>query len=282
LAFVGTIAVSVTGVGLLDAFTHSVAAISTSAPLPGVASAYVFSPLAVFVVAFLLFIGATGVSLHVDAFRPTAWKNYYKDGEVLSLMVGVVVLAAIIWVVNGFVDLRYILEALSLLSTSGMNVTGATSVIDILPQPIPDLFAFVGAAALSTAGGLKISRIIVLVNRAATEFRRLSFDKSQARLRFQGRARADAIVVGVWVYLVAYLGVTILLGMALALSGASLEDSFRAGIGAISSTGPLTDVVIYDQAPGPCTLMIMNVGFVLGRVEVLILAPLFSRDFWRR
>ncbi|ACT59346.1 potassium transporter TrkG [Hirschia baltica] len=281
-AIIGTFAIVLAGAEFIDAFTRSLAAISTSATLSGAAGAYAYSPAAAAVITLLLFIGATNIALHADILRQSSWRVYLRDTETQILILGVLAFVLLMAISKQKFDFRLISEALSFVSTSGMNVTGSEKVLDILPQPIPDVFVFVGAAALSTAGGLKMTRVLVLFSRALTEFKRLSFEHSTAKLKFQGRTRADAIVVGVWVYLIAYLGAAIILGMLLALTGLNVENAFRGAIGAIANAGPLMDAAVVDQSPSSTSLFVLAIGCILGRIEVLALAPLFSSDFWRK
>ncbi len=282
MTLLGTISIAASGVELVDALTRSVAAISTSSTIHNAAGAYSYSPFAAGIITILLFVGATNIALHADIFRQQSWKFYFQDTESRVLILGVLSFAAIIFVCINKFDFRYVLEALSFVSTSGMSVTGVEGVLNIVPQPIPDLFVFVGAAALSTAGGLKITRILVLINRAAAEFKRLSFENSTAKLKFQGRVRKDSIVIGVWVYLIAYMSATIAIGMLLSLSGLEIEESFRSAIGAISNAGPLVDTAVLNQSTNSSTLIFLSIGCILGRIEVLAIAPLFSIDFWRK
>ncbi len=279
---VGTFGLVLSGAGLLDSVTRTIAAVTTSTTLSDTGGVFDYSNSSIIIISFLLFFGATNVAIHSDILRRGGWRMYYKDGEGFALLAAVIILTIGIWLVIQSVDFRYFAEALSFVSTSGMNITGVNGVTKVLPQPIPDIIAFVGGSALSTAGGLKISRVTVLMSRADAEFRRLSFANSKATLRFQGQSRKDNIVVGVWVYLIAYISATVFLGMLLALAGLSIEECFRTAIGAISNTGTLVDTAVLDQAPSNLTLFLLSVGCILGRVEVLALAPLFTLDFWRR
>ena len=268
LAIVGALAMAASGVDLMDAITRSVAAISTSNVLSNVPGAYAYSPFSVFILTILLFVGATNIALHTDILRQNSWKVYLKDSETQILLFGVIVFTGLLCAFSGRLDVRFIPEALSFIATSGMDITGTEKVLNVLPQPIPDLFVFVGAAALSTAGGLKMTRVLVLLSRAFAEFKRLSFDHSTAELKFQGRTRADNIVVGVWVYLIAYLGACILIGILLSITGLDLELAFRSAIGSISNTGPLLDVAIVDQELSTFSILVISLGCILGRIEV--------------
>lgn len=281
-AILGTVAMMFSGELLVDALTRSVAAVTTSSTLAGEGGAYAFTVGSVIAVTLLLFVGATNVANHSDILRQGGWRNYLQDREAIALLTGAGLVGAGMCFLKGAFDIRLIIEALSFMTTSGMNVTGTDGVIVRLPQPMPDVLAFVGGSALSTAGGIKIARVFILMSRAGAEFRRSAFSHSMATLRVQGRVRKDNVVLGVWVYLIAYIGATVLLAIALSAAGVDMTTSFRASVGAISNTGPLVDVAVLDQAPSIPTLLALSLGCILGRIEVLALAPLFTFDFWRR
>ncbi|MEM8921669.1 MAG: TrkH family potassium uptake protein, partial [Pseudomonadota bacterium] len=91
------------------------------------------------------------------------------------------------------------------------------------------------------------------------------------------------VVMGVWVYLMAYIGATVALMLALTLTGVPFDAAMRGSVGAISNTGPLVDPALATNTIATrWTQVVLSIGFVLGRVEVLALMPLFAVDFWRR
>ena len=284
LAFMGAVLIYLSSqqLGLADGLCRSVAAISTSATIPGDGGSEIFSPLSVLVTIILMFIGATNIATHADITSRNGWRNYLSDNEMSALLIGVALLGAGACMIKGNLDIRMFAEALSLISTSGMSVTGVEPLSDRMPQPVPELIAFVGGSALSTAGGLKIARILILLNRSGNEFTRLAYSHSLAPFRYKGRRREDDVVVGVWVYLVAYTAAACAVGVLLTLSGSEFDTSFRAAIGAISNTGSLMDVAVSDQAPSNFVLLTLCIGCILGRIEVLAIAPLFTLDFWRK
>lgn len=278
----GWISISAAGETPLNALTRSVAAVTTSSTLSGEGGAFAYTAFVATIVSILLFLGATNIAYHADLLRPGGWKRYLNDREAISLIVGIVLVGGLVCLLNWRFDIRLFAEALSYMSTSGMSVTGVESFLSQVPQPIPELLAFVGGAALSTAGGIKIARVLLLMNRAGAEFKRLAFSKAMAILSYQGRKRQDDVVIGVWVYLIAYIGANFIVGMGLSFSGVDFESSFRASVGALSNTGPLVDVAVLDQAPSVLTLLLLSAGCILGRIEVLVLLPLLTVDFWRR
>ncbi len=282
LAVIGALGLAVAGMTPINAITRAVAAVTTSTPLRGVDDAYSGTYLAIAVTSVLLLVGATNIALVAEIIRRNGTLKLARDPEFLAFAFGIALLGAGMCLMRGSYDTFLFLEALSFISTSGMDVTGIGGVMERLPQPIPNLIAFIGGAALSTAGGYKIARVLVLFNRAGSEFRRLSFAHALSPLRYKGRAQSDSIIMGVWVYFVAYLGLTAILALGLALNGIDLSSSYSASIGAISNVGVLVDDVVHDQAPNNLTLIMLSTGCILGRLEVLVIAPLFTLDFWRR
>ena len=273
---------AVTKVDVVDAVTRSVAAITTSATTPGEGDPAAFTMAPAIILCVLLFLGATNTVFHVDLVKRGVWKNYLEDLEVRALLIAVFILGLGLSLLRGAFDWRNFAESLSFISTSGMSVTGIEEVHTRLPQPVPETIAFIGGSALSTAGGIKIARMLILMNRAGIEFKRLAFSHAKARLNFRGRSRSDSVVVGVWVYMLAYIGVTVLIGLSLTAVDLGFETAFRAAIGAVSNVGPLVEPAISSNDISPVAIIILGLGSIIGRVEILAIAPLFTYDFWRK
>lgn len=281
-AAVSVIALTAQRVEIVDAITRSVAAITTSATLPGEGDPTAFAMGPSIVLALLLLVGATNVVLHVDLLRRGAWRAYTTDMELISFIMAILVLGAGLNLMRGGLDWRIFAESLSYLSTSGMSVTGIEGVEARLPQPVPEVLSFVGGSALSTAGGIKIARVLLLWSRAGAEFKRLAFSHAKAQLTFRGRSHEDAIIIGVWVYLLAYTGAVGLISLGLTLADVGFNISIRAAVGAISNVGPLVDPALSGDSTSSAVIALLTLGSILGRLEVLAIAPLFTFDFWRR
>ena len=279
---VGVIWLLLGGANIVDAITRAIAACTTSNTLPGAGELAVYSTWSIIGLVVLLFVGTTNVARHADLFRSGGIKNAITDNETVYLICAVIVLGLVLCLDKSGFDARLFAEALSFLSTSGISVSGVEGVHQRLPQPTPEILAFVGGSALSTAGGLKIARLLLLSQRAGIEFRRLAYVNAIAPLRYRGLARKDAVIMGVWVYLIAYIGAIVAVGLGLTFFNVDLDVAARAAVGAVTNTGPLMDVAVYDQAPSTGVLNLLCLGCLLGRIEVLALAPLFTLDFWRK
>jgi trk system potassium uptake protein TrkH len=76
-----------------------------------------------------------------------------------------------------------------------------------------------------------------------------------------------------------------LITLALAGAGMSFEVALVSCISALSTTGPLINMVFGDDvdfiAIGTVSKLIMSFAMVLGKLEVLVLLALFTPEIWR-
>ena len=159
----------------------------------------------------------------------------------------------------------------SILSTNGMVIGEPPTMIAALVTGI------IGGAAVSTAGGFKILRWLVITRRAREEIWRLISPKAV----FGGRRIGNEL--GVWMH---FLVFTLILGgliVVFAFGGHPLETAAAAAVAALSNAGPLTALVgIEDYASfGGALRWVLVVGMILGRLEVAVALALINIAFWR-
>ena len=138
------------------------------------------------------------------------------------------------------------------------------------------ILTFIGGAALSTAGGVKLARVLILAERSRLEFSRLGFPNAVAPFIFRGRLKDDTVIVGVWVYLVAYLLAVVLISLVLALFGRDYPSALRISVGALSNAGHLLPAGMTEGEA-----LVTGLAMILGRIEVLALLPILRPGFWR-
>ena len=112
-----------------------------------------------------LFLSTAGLSI-LMSIRPKQLR-YAKIDPELYLLFGLIVFIALLNFSGGMAGLASLGWALSALSTSGLPL--GVSIFDArstLPLGVLVLPALIGGAALSTAGGIKLARIIILMRRA--------------------------------------------------------------------------------------------------------------------
>lgn len=142
-----------------------------------------------------------------------------------------------------------------------------------------------GGGVATTAGGIKLLRFYALYRHGLREMERLVHPSSiggagMAARRFR---REGAFIA--WVFLMLFLvGIAVVMLM-LSAFGTSFEDSIAFAISSVTNTGPaahmLDNTVRYSDL-NDASRMVLCVGMVFGRVEVLALIALFNPNYWRR
>lgn len=198
----------------------------------------------------------------------------------LYLLFGLIVFVGILAMIGGLNLFASLGWALSAISTSGIPLGASPAEVNAtLPLSLLVMPALIGGAALSTAGGIKLARIIILMRRAGQEFARLGFQNSVVALRFRERQQQERAVLGVWVYLIAYICAISGAFVILSFLGSEFSQSIADAVGAISNSGWL---IARDARGSGMYHFTMICAMILGRLEILALLPALSIGFWRR
>ena len=170
-----------------------------------------------------------------------------------------------------------------------MSTTGfATADYDLWPnlsKGIILILMFFGACAGSTAGGFKISRVIILVKRIFISIKQMIYPRSIVSLRFEGKVTDNDTVSGVLVYLAVYCFCFIIILFLLLLEPFDLETNISAVAACFNNVGPGLSLVgpsanysIYS----PFSKLLLSGAMLLGRLEIFPLLVLFSPSVWIR
>lgn len=233
----------------------------------------------VYITLFIALLLATaGLSVMMNL-RPRRFFHSEIDPE-LYLLVGLIVFLALLAIRGGLSLFPALGWALSSLSTSGLPLGASISEIRAtLPLGVLILPALIGGAALSSAGGIKLARIIILIRRAGQEFAQLSFQNSVVALSFRQRQQKQTAVLGVWVYLIAYIAAISGVFTVLSFLNMNFSEAVAHASGAISNSGSLINV---PERTTPLYHLTISFAMVLGRLEILALLPVLNPTFWSR
>jgi Trk-type K+ transport system membrane component len=228
----------------------------------------------------ILAIGMTGGALGLAIALPLRERRFMKaltdpETTVFFLLVGIFTLMA---VASGVKFIESLGWSISALATSGLPL-GEADTWERVPLPVFVLPALIGGSALSAAGGVKIARLIVLARRAGVEFRQLGYRRSVLGFQFRDRAMDERSVIGVWVYLIAYILTVFLVMVGFTFTGLSFEDAIRLAIGCLTNSGGLVAGHV-AQLDGAASILAIF-SMLLGRLEILAIIPAISVSFWR-
>ena len=141
---------------------------------------------------------------------------------------------------------------------------------------------FLGGCAGSTAGGLKLSRAIILFKMIKRELKQLLHPRAVTSVKFEGKTVSEQVQKSVGVYFALY--VVIIMASFLAISifdGHDIITNFTASVSCFNNVGPAfgkaaTGYNFYS----PISKIILSFAMLLGRLEIYPLLLLFSPATW--
>jgi trk system potassium uptake protein TrkH len=281
------------GMDLFDALCHTFGTMATggfstrNASVAAYDSAYID-----YVITVFMLIAGVNFSLHylLLKWRPSAM---LKDPEFRVFAVLAACFVAVVTIAvfaSGDYDsmadsVRYSsFQVASILTTTGF----ATADYELWPgvaQAILVFCMFVGGCAGSTAGGMKVMRIMLLVKHSYQELFRLIHPRSVSRVKMGRVVVQDDVLRGVWGFFILWLGLFVLGAFLVAATGVDVVTSFAAALACIGNIGPgIGGVGPTDNfAWLPDTAKwVLTFCMVLGRLEIYTVIILFVPEFWRK
>lgn len=173
--------------------------------------------------------------------------------------------------------------------SSIMTTTGyATNDFNAWPsfaKAVLVLLMFIGGCAGSTAGGLKVSRVIILFKSIKREFGKLLHPRSVSAVKFEGKTLENSMISGIANYLSIYIICLLVLFLMLSLNGLDFETNFTAATACFNNVGPGMSLVGPYGNYDCFTLFsksMLSFAMLLGRLEIFPLLLLFHPATWVR
>ena len=172
----------------------------------------------------------------------------------------------------------------SVVSTTGFS-TADFALWPTVSQFVLVLLMFLGGCAGSTAGGLKASRVLLLLRCARRSLRRLSHPRAVKVVKLDGKAVDEETLNTVFVFFTCFflvLGGTCLV---VSLDGFSLTTSCSAALACISNTGPGLEAVGplgNFAAFSSLSKVVLSMAMLVGRLEIFPILILFQPSTWGR
>ena len=219
------------------------------------------------------------------------WREALQSDE-LRFFLGVVFGAiAIITLANLEVyrsiwqSLRYAaFQVAAIVSTTGFG-TADFVLWPQFSQLIIVLLMFCGASAGSTGGGMKCSRVLLLLRSIRREIHRVTHPRSVEVVKLDGKLVSESTLHSLLVFLGAYVTTIFAAALVVSLDGQSFTASFSAALTCVSNVGPGLEVI----GPtgnfalfSPLSKLVMALCMIIGRLEIYPILVLFSPSTWRR
>lgn len=144
---------------------------------------------------------------------------------------------------------------------------------------------FIGASAGSTGGGLKVSRVLLLMKSIRRTIRKALHPRRVQPVYMDGRAVSEEVCDNVNAYLAIYCVILVLSFAVISVDGFSIGTNFSAVASCFNNIGPGFELVGATQnfsIYSDLSKIILSLDMLLGRLEIFPLLLLFSPDTWSR
>jgi trk system potassium uptake protein TrkH len=144
---------------------------------------------------------------------------------------------------------------------------------------------FIGGCAGSTAGGIKVSRIVIGFKTIRKELQHFVHPRSVKILKFEGKPIEHAVLRGINVYFLTYITIFAVSVLLVALDGKDFTTTITSVIATFNNIGPGLDMVgpfgNYSQF-SPFAKYVLMFDMLAGRLELFPMLLLFMPITWRR
>ncbi|MBI1260563.1 MAG: potassium transporter TrkH [Rhizobiales bacterium] len=286
-------AYSAAGMNSFDAITHAMTTLATGGYSTHDASfGYFNSAMIDWIGVIFMLAGSLPLLLYVQSVRGSG-ETLWHDTQVRSFVTmtfGVAIVMAIWLSARGdytFVGaLRYTaFSVASVVSTTGFANTDYT-----IWGPFASMafliLTFVGGCTGSTAGGIKIFRFQILGMLLRSQNRQTLYPHVAQTLRFGDRTVSRDVVFSVALFVFIYVATVLFIGLALTAFGLDLVTALSASATALGNVGPGVGAIVgpsgnFSTLPDGAK-WILSLAMLLGRLELMTVLIMFSRDFWQR
>ena len=281
LTAVVCLALLVAGMSTEDAVLYGLATISTGGFSPHAESIGHYAPngavLGVTMVGMLL--GATSFANFQQLARRGQGGKHPPDPQLYALACAVLVGTSMLFALDGHAW-RAVFDTVTAVTTTGFSIDEPMGWFPTR-KAFTTLWMVIGGSSGSTAGGLKLMRLIVVLKLAQWTMRRLLLPpEAQVPLKYAGTVINTEPLRRLLGFMVAYLLLLLAGGSVLALAGFAPQDALfesASAIGTVGLSSGITDADLPTWAK-----LVLSLEMWAGRLEVLPVLVLLYPGTWKQ
>ncbi|MEF8835393.1 MAG: TrkH family potassium uptake protein [Candidatus Thermoplasmatota archaeon] len=271
-------------VSLYDAVYHSFTTMPTGGFSPHKNSVAYFSSTVQWIFIPFMIIAGVNFSLHYQVFKGN-FKKLLKNSEFKAFLAVIAVSTIIITLVGASLDIPLrdaLFQSVSIVTTTGYT----TANFDAWPEMIRLILLmlmFIGGSAGSTAGGMKVMRVLLVFKMIKRKFKEFINPRRVEVVRMGDTVVDEKVLETVVIFFCAYLiifaiGAFIMVG----LTG-DIVTGIAASATTLGNVGPGLGLVATDfRAVPESGKLIMAMFMWIGRLEVFTAIALFSPQLYKK
>ena len=219
------------------------------------------------------------------------FKNVWRNEE-LRTFVFIVVIATLLITFN--IHKYYptlesafrhaIFQVAAIMSTTGF----VTANFDLWPEfskTILFCLLFLGACGGSTAGGIKISRFIILTKLVLREVKHIVHPRSVNLIKLDGYKIESDVTRSVASFIILYIFILLGSFVLISLNGFDFATNMTAVTTCLSNVGPGLNMAGPTESMvffSPFSKLLLCMDMLLGRLEIFTILMLFTPSIWRK
>lgn len=290
LTVIETVLLLIGGMSLFDSIVHAFGTAGTGGFGTKSDSIASYSPYLQWVITVFMMIFGVNFNLYYLILTKKI-KSVFKSEELWTYIgIGIVSTAVIALNIRDmYSSLAETIRVSSFQVSSIITTTGyATTDFNLWPdlsKTILLLLMFIGSCAGSTAGGFKISRVILLFKMIKREIRSLIHPRAVSVVRFEGKKVDEPVLKSLSAYFAIYVVCFFAVFLLISFDGYDIITNFSASAACFNNIGPGLSAV------GPAanfagysvfSKLVLSVAMLLGRLEIYPILYLISRSAWSK
>ncbi len=219
------------------------------------------------------------------------WKQALRSEE-LKMYFGVIAAAILLITFNVRSFFPSVLEAFqqaafqvgSIMTSTGYSTTDFGQ-WPIFSQTLLLILMFIGACAGSTGGGIKVSRVLLMIKSVRKELYTIVHPRARIKIKMDDRIVDEDTLRSVNIFIGCYLLIYAVSMLCISIDGSDVTSNFSAVAALINTIGPgLGEVGPAGNFGGYSAFSkyVMMFDMLVGRLEIFPMMALFLPATWRR
>ena len=206
---------------------------------------------------------------------------------IIVILTTIMIALNIMHLYDGFGEsLRYsFFQVATIISTTGYSTTN----FDAWPtfaKIVLFILMIIGSSAGSTAGGFKISRMLILSKSSITDMRKMLHPRQVIKTKLDGDILSEDTIRNTKIYLVAYVGIIVVSLLLISIEGyGGFETNLSAVIACFNNIGPgfeLVGPICNYSGYSAFSKIVLSLDMLAGRLEIFPMLLLFTPTTWRK
>ena len=280
------------GMSPFDALAHSMSTVSTGGfSTHDDSLGYFHSAVLEDITSVFMLLSGINFSTHYLAWRNRSLGEYVANAEVRTFLILIAVMVVFITLAlylsgyyQGMVDTLRVasFEVVSVVTSTGYGITDFSSWPVFLPV-LMIFISFIGGCGGSTAGGIKVMRVMGLVKLGYREVRCLLHPQGVFPIKFNGRVVPQDTLQGIWGFFAVYVATFVVLLLLMLMTGQDQISAFSAVATCMNNLGPgLGSVALTFSEMSEGGKLVAIAAMLLGRLEIFTVLVLLHPAFWRK